>query len=188
MMPNNSKFSAFKTPLDELTLLERRCLPDERGYLQRMFCDKDLAHLIGNRAIKQVNHTLTAHIGTVRGLHFQHPPHAEMKLVSCIRGKIFDVVVDLRRESHTFLSWHSVILSDDNNRTLLIPEGFAHGFQSLTDDCELLYFHTSPFRQDAEAALNALDRRLSIAWPLPITKRSKKDVSIPPMSDDFLGI
>lgn len=98
-------------------------------------------------------------------MHFQRTPHAEMKLVSCVRGLVFDVAVDLRRGSPTFLRWHSELLSADNHKTLVIPEGFAHGFQTLTDDCEMLYLHTTAYAPDAEAGLNPQDARLAIAWP-----------------------
>ena len=97
--------------------------------------------------ICQINKTLTREKGTVRGLHFQQSPYAETKIVSCLRGKVWDVVVDLREGSSTFLSYHAVELSADNHKSYLIPEGFAHGFQTLTSNCELLYFHTAEYNK-----------------------------------------
>ena len=136
----------------------------------------------------QINHTLTRRRGTVRGLHFQNPPHAEDKLVSCLRGSVFDVGVDLRQGSATFLHWHGEILSADNGRGLLIPRGFAHGFQTLEDDCELLYLHSSAYVPKAEGALNARDPRLNIHWPLEFTDISERDTNHPPITHEFTGI
>jgi dTDP-4-dehydrorhamnose 3,5-epimerase len=183
-----TRFTASQTPLADLTLLQRHPIGDERGYLERLFCRDELGDLLGTRRIEQMNHTLTARAGSLRGMHFQHPPHAEMKLVTCLRGEVLDVVVDLRRGSPTLLRWHAERLSAENHRTLLIPEGFAHGFQTLTDDCELIYLHTNAYRPDAEGALNALDPRLAINWPLPVTEMSDRDRAHPSIANDFVGI
>ncbi|WP_295434379.1 dTDP-4-dehydrorhamnose 3,5-epimerase family protein [uncultured Thiodictyon sp.] len=183
-----NRFTFTATPLQGLMLIQRHPIGDQRGYLERLFCSDELAALLAGRAVAQINHTLTAKQGTVRGLHFQHPPHAETKLVTCLKGEVFDVAVDLRRGSPTFLHWHGERLSADNHRTLVVPEGFAHGFQALTDDCELLYLHTTAYRADAEAALNALDPRLTIDWPLPIIERSARDQAHPWLDDGFLGL
>lgn len=176
------------TPLAGLKLLTRHPISDERGYLERLFCRMELADLLEGRSIEQINHTLTAKAGMVRGMHFQYPPHAEMKLVICLKGEIFDVAVDLRRQSPSFLHWHAEYLSAANHRTLVIPEGFAHGFQTLTDDCELLYLHTASYHADVEGALNALDPRLGIAWPLPVRDRSDRDRAHPLLGDSFTGV
>ncbi len=183
-----SRFTLTATPLAGLTLVQRHPIGDQRGYLERLYCRDELASLLGDRAIAQINHTLTSHQGTVRGLHFQHPPHAETKLVTCLQGEVYDVAVDLRQGSPTLLHWHAERLSADNHRTLIIPEGFAHGFQTLTADCELLYLHTAPHQADAEAALNALDPRLAIAWPLSITERSARDQAHSLLDAGFTGI
>jgi len=183
-----SRFEVAASPLPGLTLLHRKVLGDHRGYLERLFCVDDLQPLFGSRSIVQINRTLTAASGTVRGLHFQYPPAAEMKLVSCLRGEVFDVAVDLRRGSSTFLRWHAEILSADNHRTLLIPEGFAHGFQTLTNDCELVYLHTARYQPKAESGLNAADPRLAVAWPLPIAGRSDRDASLPLLTAEFTGV
>ena len=136
----------------------------------------------------QINHTLTGRRGTVRGMHYQRPPHAETKFISCLRGEVFDVAVDLRHDSPTFLRWHAEVLSAENHRTLVVPEGFAHGFQTLTEDCELLYLHTAAFAPDSEGALNANDPRLAIAWPQPVSDMSARDAGHPILGDEFLGI
>lgn len=140
------------------------------------------------KPIVQINHTLTIRKGTVRGMHFQYPPHAEAKIVSCLSGKIFDVVLDIRRKSETFLHWHGEELSGENRQSLYIPEGFAHGFQALSDNCELLYLHTAPYTKNAEGAFNTIDPRLAIRWPLPITEMSERDKNHPFIDVDFLGI
>jgi len=127
-------------------------------------------------------------LGAVRGMHFQYPPHAEVKIISCLKGKVWDVAVDLRKGSPTFLQTHSVTLSEDVPQSYLIPKGFAHGFQTLTPDCELIYFHTADYNAAAEAGLNALDPRLDIQWPIAITERSKRDEQHPMLTDCFVGI
>ncbi|MBF9022603.1 dTDP-4-dehydrorhamnose 3,5-epimerase [Rhodobacterales bacterium FZCC0069] len=182
-----SRFIIEKTPIGGLQVIQRKLISDERGYLERMFCIYELQSIIGQRNIVQINHTLTAKAGTVRGMHFQHPPHAEIKLISCLRGEVFDVAVDLRKESPTFLHWHAEIITEVNQKTFVIPEGFAHGFQALTDDCELLYLHTAAYAPHTEAGLNALDPRLAITWPLPITARSVRDLEYAILTSEFTG-
>ncbi len=169
-------------------MIHRHPLGDDRGYLERMFCSAELQSVIADRKIVQINHTKTAKTGAVRGMHFQYPPHAEMKLVSCLRGKVFDVAIDLRRDSPSFLKWHAEILSEDNHKTFAIPEGFAHGFQTLTPDCEMLYFHTADYNIEAEGSLNACDPRLAINWPQPISDRSERDKNHAMLTDDFHGM
>lgn len=183
-----SRFDVEPTPLDGLRLLTRRPIADTRGFFERVFCTEELGGVLAGRAVVQVNRTLSASAGTVRGMHFQRPPHAEMKLVSCLRGRVFDVAVDLRSGSPTYLRWHGVELSGDNHRTLAIPEGFAHGFQTLTDDCELLYFHTSGYCRAAEGGVSPLDPALGIGWPMPIGEMSQRDAARPPMSAANAGI
>jgi len=183
-----SRFVIEKTPIDGLHVIQRKPIGDERGYLERMFCSDELKSIIGKRSILQLNHTLTEKAGTVRGMHFQHLPHAEIKLVSCLRGEVFDVAVDLREDSSTFLQWHAEVITEWNHKTFLIPEGFAHGFQTLTDDCELLYMHTAAYAPNAEAGLNALDPRLAIAWPKPIAERSVRDQQHAILTSEFSGL
>jgi len=170
-----SRFAVTDLPLTGLKLVVRQRLGDSRGFLSRLFCAEELSAAGWRKPIAQINHTYTALCGTVRGLHLQHPPHAEMKLVSCIRGEVWDVAVDVRAGSPTFLQWHAQCLSADNGRALLIPEGFAHGFQALTDDVELLYCHAAAYNASAETGLNPQDARLAITWPLPITELSVRD-------------
>ena len=121
-------------------------------------------------------------------MHFQRPPHAETKIVSCLRGEVFDVAIDLRSWSSTYLRWHGEVLSAENHRTLLIPEGFAHGFQALVDDCEMLYFHTAAYQPGAESGLNPADPAVAIRWPLPISELSARDRAHALIADGFDGM
>ncbi|AFL72923.1 dTDP-4-dehydrorhamnose 3,5-epimerase family protein [Thiocystis violascens] len=176
------------TDIAAVTVIERLPIADERGFLERVFCARVLADFTLGKPIAQINRTLTRHRGTVRGLHFQRPPDTEIKLVTCLRGEVFDVAVDLRAGSPTFLHWHGERLSADNGRTLVIPEGCAHGFQTLADDCELLYLHTAFYSPDTEDGLHPEDSRLAIRWPLPITGLSPRDAARPPIDAHFAGM
>lgn len=176
------------TRLAGLKIVERHAQRDARGFLSRLFDAAELSECGWTEGIAQVNHTSTTTSGTIRGLHYQRPPHAEMKLVSCIRGKVWDVAVDLRPGSPTFLQWHAEQLSPENGRALLIPQGFAHGFQALTDDVELIYCHSAAYAPHAEAGLSFRDRRLNISWPLPFTLVSERDLAHPEIDAHFLGV
>lgn len=184
----SERFNISTIPLRGLTLIERKPRVDSRGYLERMFCADEFQSVLAGRSICQINHTVTINRGAVRGLHFQCPPQAETKIVSCLDGEIFDVAVDVRRDSPTFLQWHAEVLSGENHRSLLVPEGFAHGFQALTDGCEVLYLTTAPYDQAAESALNATDPGLGIRWPLAISERSPRDEAHPFIAPDFSGV
>lgn len=183
-----SRFDFIPTPLHGVSVLQRKPIEDHRGFFSRLYCAEEFAGQGQCRPISQINHALTRRKGVVRGMHFQYPPYAETKIVSCLRGEIFDVVLDLRRGSETFLRWHGELLSAGNQRSLMIPEGFAHGFQTLSDDCELVYLHTAPYCQAAEGAVNCVDPRLAIAWPLPIAELSDRDAAHPFLDADFTGL
>lgn len=183
-----SRLTATPLALSGLQLVQRQRLSDSRGDLSRIFCAQELFEAGWTQPIAQINLTRTAHCGTVRGLHFQNPPHAEAKLVSCIRGEVWDVAVDLRRNSPTFLQWHAQLLSADNGCALLIPQGFAHGFQALADDAELLYCHSAAYAPQAEAGIHPQEPRLAIAWPRPVCDLSPRDASHAWLTDDFEGV
>jgi dTDP-4-dehydrorhamnose 3,5-epimerase len=161
---------------------------DHRGGFARLFCDDELAPAFGGRRVVQINQSCTRLRGAIRGMHFQRAPHAEMKLVRCLKGKVWDVLVDLRASSQTFLRWHAEELSEHNRRMLVIPEGCAHGFQVLEPDSELLYLHTAAYRPDAEGGVRFDDPRLAIAWPLPAADLSERDRAHPALTDDFRGL
>jgi len=181
-------FTLTDTTISDLVVLERKPIKDNRGLFERMFCKDELSRVLQGKSIVQVNHTHTKKVGALRGMHFQYPPHAELKFVSCLKGEVFDVAVDLRQSSSTFLRWHAEVLSADNFKTFVIPEGFAHGFQTLTEDCEMYYFHTAAYSTESEGALNALDPRLNITWPKSITEQSERDQAHPMLGEDFDGV
>ncbi len=183
-----SRFTVTDLPLAGLKRLQRQYLGDNRGFLARLFCAQELGAAGWVKPIAQINHTYTAKQGTVRGMHFQHSPHTEMKLVSCIRGEVWDVAVDLRLGSSTFLHWHAERLTANNGCALLIPEGFAHGFQALTDDVELLYCHSAAYAAHSEGGLNPTDPRLGIGWPQSIAEISARDAAHALITLDFKGV
>jgi dTDP-4-dehydrorhamnose 3,5-epimerase len=181
------KSEALTTPIAGLLLLQRYRIDDARGFLSRIYSVDDFDALLA-KPIAQINHSVTRRKGAVRGMHFQLPPHAEIKMVSCLRGEVYDVALDLRKNSPTFLGWHAEVLSPGNQRSLLIPEGCAHGFQALTEDCELLYLHTATYMPGFESAVNAADPVVGIKWPLEITEMSERDRGIPRLTPAFDGI
>ena len=183
-----SRLQYSDTPLPGLRLIQRQRIGDHRGFLDRLFCADELTAAGWALPIAQINHTYTHRQGTVRGMHFQYPPHAEMKFVICLRGAVWDVAVDLRPDSPTFLAWHGEELSPENQRALLIPEGFAHGFQALAADVEMFYCHTASFAPYAEGGLHPEDPRLSINWPQPISELSERDSAHCLINDTFKGV
>lgn len=173
--------------LPGLTLVGRAYRSDERGFLSRLFCAETLAQAGWRWPIAQINHTLTRQRGTVRGLHYQRAPQPDAKLVSCLRGEVWDVALDLRDGSPTFLHWQAERLSAANGHALLIPPGFAHGFQALSDDVELLYCHSAAYNSTLDAGLNPHDPRLAIDWPLPVALLSARDAGHALIRPDFEG-
>jgi dTDP-4-dehydrorhamnose 3,5-epimerase len=181
-------FDLFDTPITDLKIIQRKLISDDRGFLSRLYCQADFKLMGFNKPVSQINQTLTKKIGTIRGLHYQLPPFAEVKLVTCIKGEIFDVAIDLRKNSHTYLNWHAEILSENNQKSFLIPEGFAHGFQTLTDGCELIYLHSAPYNKEHERGLNYADKKFDIRWPLNVSEISDRDRIHPLIQNSFEGI
>ncbi len=167
------------TPLAGVRVVHRQAQVDARGLFARVFCAQELAEAGWTKPVAQINHSRSTQAGTVRGLHWQNPPHAEMKLVSCLAGAVWDVVVDLRAASPTYGHWHAETLSAENQLAMLIPEGCAHGFQSLSADAELLYCHSMAYMPQADAGVFALDTQLAIHWPLPVVGLSARDTALP---------
>jgi dTDP-4-dehydrorhamnose 3,5-epimerase len=164
---------------------------DQRGSFTRFFCEDDLCFALGKRRIVQVNHSRTLQRGAIRGLHYQNAPFAETKLVRCLRGAVYDVAVDLRAASPTFLEWHAIELTPGNAAMMIVPEGCAHGFQTLVPDCELLYLHTARYVPDAEAGIAWNDPRIAVAWPLTLPAEgavSERDRSLPKLTSTFAGL
>ena len=182
-----SRFQIMDLPLEGPKLVQFQPRGDSRGSLTRLFCSKELRFLWPG-PVMQINQTTTILTGTVRGFHFQHPPYAEKKLVLCLSGEVWDVAVDLRAGSPTFLRWHAECLSSTNRRAMLIPEGFAHGFQTLSPNVEMVYFHSAPHVAEAEGGIRPSDPRLEIAWPQPVTEISDRDKSHPLLDPGFTGL
>jgi len=182
------RFEFQPTEINDLCIVQKVPITDIRGSFTRMFCARDFAELGLTKPIVQINHSVNYGKGMVRGMHCQIPPSAETKIVSCLRGKIFDVAIDLRAGSKTFLKWHGEELSEENQKAVFIPEGFAHGFQILEDHCTLLYLHTNFYTPGAELSFNVMDPKFDISWPLPISKISERDEAHAFMAKDFSGI
>jgi dTDP-4-dehydrorhamnose 3,5-epimerase len=178
----------LQTCISNLTVVETISHTDARGAFARLFCVQELSAVIGNRNIIQINHSRTKKVGALRGLHFQNSPHAEMKLVHCIKGRVWDVAADLRANSPTFLKWHAEELSPTNARVMIIPEGFAHGFQVLEPESELLYLHTALYEPSSEGGIRFDDPMLNITWPLEATDLSKRDTNHSLIDSNFQGL
>ena len=171
------------TPLKESYVIELDPHKDDRGFFERLFCREEFLSIGFSKEIVQINHSFSKKKGTLRGMHYQLPPYTETRVIKCIRGSVFDVAVDIRKESPTFLKWFGLELSPENNRMLFIPEGFAHGFQTLKSNTELLYFHTGYYNPSAEAAINYSDPLFKIKFPLKVTEISYRDKSHSYISD-----
>lgn len=176
------------TAISGVDIVETTPFIDHRGVFARLFCVRELSEILGGRHIAQANYSCTEAVGAIRGLHYQRPPCAEMKLVRCLSGRIFDVALDLRKGSPTFLKWHAEELTPENARMLVVPEGCAHGFQALQANSEVLYLVTKPHALAMESGVRFNDRACSITWPLPVTDLSEKDKNHPLLNDSFSGI
>jgi dTDP-4-dehydrorhamnose 3,5-epimerase len=161
---------------------------DERGWFARYYCKKEFQQIGHTKEWVQMNHSVTNKKGSIRGMHFQVHPYKEIKMLRCIAGAVYDVIVDLRKDSDTFLKWMGVELSAANKKMLYIPEGFAHGFQCLEDNCELIYHHSEFYQPGAEAGLRYNDPLVNIKWPLPLTVISARDNEHHYLNENFKGI
>jgi dTDP-4-dehydrorhamnose 3,5-epimerase len=188
MLEKNDNFKVGDTNLNGLKILSGKKNEDSRGYLSRIFCKDELCAIGWSKSIAQVNHTLTTSAGTVRGMHYQIRPFTDDKLITCIRGSIWDVALDLRANSPTFLQWYGLELSAKNKKSLYIPEGFAHGFQSLEDYCELIYCHSEGYTPEYESGINPLDPMIDISWPREVALLSERDQKRELLTDDFKGL
>lgn len=168
--------------------IELEPFTDKRGWFARYFCKDEFAQIGHTKEWLQMNHSATYKKGSIRGMHYQLPPFSEIKLVRCITGSVFDVIIDLRKDSSTFLKWFRAELSAENKKMMYIPEGFAHGFQCLTDDCELLYHHTEYYKPNVEAGIKYDDPKINIGWKIPVTTISERDKSHLYLDENFKGI
>jgi len=176
------------TPIEGVMVTESTRVSDHRGGFVRLFCEQELAEVLGERHIVQINHSRTTQAGAVRGMHYQHTPQAEMKMVRCLKGRVLDVAVDLRKDSPSFLRWHAVELSEENALMMVIPEGCAHGFQVLEPESELLYLHTALYTPACEGGVRFDDPQLDIIWPLDVTDLSERDKAHPLLNENFCGV
>jgi dTDP-4-dehydrorhamnose 3,5-epimerase len=172
-----------ETPLAGAFVIELERLEDERGFFARSFCrDEFAAHGLAAE-LAQASVSFNRRRGTLRGMHFQAPPHEEHKVVRCTRGAMHDIVVDLRAGSPTFRRWHAVELTDENRLSLYVPPGMAHGFQTLADDTEVLYQMSVPHHPESARGLRFDDPALKIAWPLAPVCVSQRDLAFPLLGD-----
>ena len=175
-------------PLAGLFSVQHKRHGDARGQFARLFCEGGLSELGAPFHVRQINHSRTLGAGSVRGLHYQQGETPEAKLITCLRGEVWDVAVDLRSGSPTFLQWHAERLCAGDGRSLLIPAGFAHGFQVLSDEAELLYLHSADYAPGHEGGLSVHDPRLAIDWPLPVKNLSARDANHPWLDHHFTGV
>jgi len=167
------KFEEAK--LKGLCVIEPEIRVDERGYFARIFCKQELSKIGIDFNIVQINRSLNKKQGIIRGMHFQKPPKAEDKIIQCVKGKIYDVAIDLRQDSPTYGEWFAEELSEENKKMFLIPKGFAHGFQTLTDSCEILYFMSEFYSPQYESGVRWNDPFFNIKWPIKDPILSEKD-------------
>ncbi|MBI2722711.1 MAG: dTDP-4-dehydrorhamnose 3,5-epimerase [Bacteroidetes bacterium] len=161
---------------------------DNRGGFARTFCKKEFQQIGHAKEFVQLNQSYNTTKGTIRGMHYQVPPYSEIKLIRCIRGAVYDVIIDIRKNSPTFLQHISIELSAENKKMIYVPEGFLHGFQTLEDNSELVYHHTEYFNPEADAGMNYIDPAFNIKWPLQTTIISDKDKNNKLIDNTFKGI
>ena len=160
-------------------LIELDFFKDDRGFFFRFYSKEDFAQIGHTKEWIQMNHSFTALKGTIRGMHYQLSPNQEIKLVRCVYGSVFDVIIDMRQSSPNYLKWQGFELSANNKNALYIPEGFAHGFQVLENNTELLYLHTAPYSKESEAGVRYNDPLINISWPLEVSLVSERDKNHP---------
>ncbi|MFX0186799.1 MAG: dTDP-4-dehydrorhamnose 3,5-epimerase [Candidatus Hodarchaeota archaeon] len=183
-----TKLKFFDTDIKDVYIIKPDPFIDHRGMFARVFCKEEFKEISHDKEIVNINHSATKIKGSIRGMHFQNPPKAEIKIIKCIKGSIFDVAIDLRKNSPTFLKHHSEILSAKNMKMLYVPEGFAHGFQSLEDDVEMIYYTTEFYSPESENGVRYSDPKIAINWPLDVTDISEKDNNLKLLTDDFEGL
>lgn len=168
-----------KTPIKGAWLVDLKKIGDERGFFSRAWCSQEFENHGISSDLSQANLSFSKQAGTLRGMHFQKSPHSEMKAVRCIRGSLWDVIIDLRPKSETFLQSFGAELSEENRKMLVLPEGCAHGFQTLEDDTEAFYLVSAAYAPSFEAGIRWNDPAFNIAWPIAPTEISQKDSQHP---------
>ena len=166
-----------ETQIEGAWLVNLQRIGDERGFFARAWCAKEFEKYGITSKLCQANLSYSSKLGTLRGMHYQIYPHSEMKAIRCIRGALFDVIIDLRPESNTFKKWFGYELNQENKTMMIVPEGCAHGFLTLSNDCEALYFVSTSFNQDSERGLRWDDPTFNVNWPFDPIEISDKDKS-----------
>jgi dTDP-4-dehydrorhamnose 3,5-epimerase len=182
------KFNFSNTKISNLYVGERSKFENNVGTFERLFCKDQFKKIGFQNNIVQINRNFTIHTGTLRGLHFQYSPFAEEKVVTCLKGSVFDVALDIRRNSPTFLKWHGEILSESNSKCMFIPKGFAHGFVTLVNNCEILYFHSEFYSSKNEGGILYNDPIINIKWPIEIKHLSERDKKHEKLNSSFKGV
>jgi dTDP-4-dehydrorhamnose 3,5-epimerase len=177
-----------ETTLKGAFVIEPSIREDDRGGFARIYCKNEFRKIGHEKEFVQFNHSFNIRSGTIRGMHYQEPPYSEIKLIRCVKGSVFDVIVDIRKSSPTFLNWFGTELSAKNRKMIYIPEGFAHGFQTLEDDSELLYHHTSFHEPVSEKGIHFEDKIIGIEWPQSVNCISERDRNFTFLTDNFKGI
>lgn len=177
-----------ETSIPDSFIIEIEKKVDDRGWFSRTFCKEEFKKINHYAEWVQMNHSFTNHKGTIRGMHYQNQPHTEIKLVRCIAGAVYDVIIDLRKNSSTFLKWFGIELSAQNGKMIYVPQGFAHGFQTLTDNVELIYQHSSFYVPNVEGGIKYDDPTIKIDWPLELTNISERDKQHNLLTENFIGI
>ena len=176
------------TKLEGSYIIDVDPFTDERGWFARFYCKDEFQQIGHNKEWVQLNHSVTYKTGSLRGMHFQKEPFREIKMVKCIAGSVYDVIIDLRKGSGSFLQWFGAELSAGNKKMIYIPEGFAHGFQCLEDHCELIYHHSEFYKPDSESGIRYNDPLIKIDWRLRVTELSSRDQTHPYLDENFKGI
>jgi dTDP-4-dehydrorhamnose 3,5-epimerase len=176
------------TPLPGAYTVELEKRGDDRGFFARFFCEKEFGAAGLETRFAQINNSLTGVKGTLRGLHYQLPPAAEVKVVRAVRGALWDVIVDLRPDSPTYRGWFGAELNEDNRLMIYAPRGFAHGFVTLSDNVEALYLVSAPYAPAAERGLRWNDPAIGVDWPASPREMSEKDRSWPDLDPEFHGL
>jgi len=184
----NKRF-VFLRKKELISLIKRKKIKDSRGFFERLYCEKEFANILKNKNIKQINRAYSKKKGTIRGLHYQINGNYEEKIVTCVKGRVFDVIVDIRKKSKNFLKWYGKILDSKSNNSNFVPYGFAHGYQTLTSECEMIYFHTDFYKKNKSKVISCFDPSINIKWPIKkSTIISKKDKKTRLINNEFKGI
>lgn len=176
------------TFIEGLFTIQPEPIKDSRGWFARTFCKEEFKQIGHDAEWVQMNHSYTENAGTLRGMHFQLPPFEEIKLIRCVRGKVFDVAIDVRTGSKTFLKWFGTELSEENQTMIYIPRGFAHGFLTMEAGCELIYLHSAFYKPGFEGAIRYDDPQVKIDWPSEIKEMSEKDAGHKYLEINYKGI